>query len=93
MFFLTQFQLEEARLTKRDTYLDAEADPRKKRSPIDLDSAVPAEPFLTKREAGLSQPKRIHQSSSTTLTTYSKLLSHWTTNVMNHNDKKKNIAI
>merc|ERR1712241_1415970 len=34
---------EEARLTKRedlDTYLDAEADPRKKRSPIDLDSAV-----------------------------------------------------
>merc|ERR1712241_1362765 len=31
------------RLTKRedlDTYLDAEADPRKKRSPIDLDSAV-----------------------------------------------------
>merc|ERR1712241_124433 len=35
--------LEEARLTKRedlDTYLDAEADPRKKRSPIDLDSAV-----------------------------------------------------
>ena len=42
MLFLTQFQLEEARLTKRDTYLDTEADPRKKRSPIDLDSAAPA---------------------------------------------------
>ena len=89
MFFLTQFQLEEARLTKRDTYLDAEADPRKKRSPIDLDSAVPAEPFLTKREAG--PPKEYIKAPVPHW--LPKLLSHWTTNVMNHNDKKKNIAI